>query len=141
MRWLALDIGSRRVGVAVCDAEERLASVLPALAYAGPARLAAAIADLVRARDAEGVVVGVPVTRGGQGPGERRVFAVVASLRQHLEVPVETFDESGTTAAARALLAEAGVPHRRWSDLVDSTAARLILEGFLESLHARRSDR
>jgi putative Holliday junction resolvase len=141
MRWLAFDIGSRRVGVAVCDAEERLASVLPALAYTGPARLATVIADLVRARDAEGVVVGVPVTRGGHGPGERRVSTVVASLRQHLEVPVETFDESGTTAAARALLAEAGVPYRRWSDLVDSMAARLILEGFLESLHARRSHR
>jgi len=141
MRWLALDIGSQRVGVAVCDDLGRVASALPALEYAGSERLAEAIAELAGARDAGGVVVGVPVTRSGHGPGERRVSKVVAALRERLDVPVETFDETGTTTAARALLEEAGVPRRRWPELVDSTAARLILEGFLENPRARRLDR
>ncbi len=141
MRWLALDVGSRRVGVAVCDAEERVPTPLPALAYAGPRRLAETVAELARARDAEGIVVGMPVTRAGTGPGERRVRAVVASLRDRLALPVETFDEAGTTEDARALLADAGVPRRRWPELVDSTAARLILEGFLATRRAPRSAR
>ena len=141
MRWLALDVGSRRVGVAVCDAEERLVSALPALAFAGPERLAEAVAGLVTAREAGGVVVGVPVTRGGEGRGERRVAKVVTSLRGRLAVPVETVDETGTTAAARSLLEEAGVPRRRWPELVDSAAARVILEGFLGELRTRRCDR
>ncbi|OFV79910.1 MAG: hypothetical protein A2Y78_11635 [Acidobacteria bacterium RBG_13_68_16] len=131
MRWLALDVGSRRVGVAVCDVQEQVATALDALAFTGPERVAEEVASLVRTWEAEGVVVGVPRTRSGQGPGERRVRSVVAALRTHLMVPVEVEDESGTTAAAEGLLAEAGVPQRRWRELVDSLAARIILEGFL----------
>ena len=131
MRWLALDVGSRRVGVAVCDADERVASSLRALDYSGPDGLAAAVAGLVRLWEAEGVVVGLPVTRSGQGRGERRVAEVVAALRRALAVPIETADERGTTRAAEGLLAAAGVPRRRWPEMVDSVAARLILEGHL----------
>ena len=131
MRWLALDIGSRRVGVAVCDADEQLASPLRAIPYRGPERLADAVAELGEKWAAEGVVVGVPRTRAGGSRGEVRVSSVVAALELRLGIPVETFDESGTSAAAEFLLAEAGVPRRRWQELVDSLAARLILDAHL----------
>jgi putative Holliday junction resolvase len=131
MRWLALDVGSRRVGVAVCDAQETVATALEAFAFAGPEGVAERVTALVRTWEADGVVVGVPHTRAGKGPGERRTSAVVAVLRTRLAVPVEITDEWGTTAGAKGLLAEAAVPRRRWQGLVDSLAARLILEGFL----------
>jgi putative holliday junction resolvase len=131
MRWLALDVGSRVVGVATCDPEERVATTLPAVRFAGPERLAAEVERLVAEWGAGGVVVGVPVTRSGQGRGERRVVGVVAELRRRLKVPIELEDERGTTRAAEELLAQAGVPRRRWPELVDSLAARLILEGRL----------
>ncbi|HVN31065.1 MAG TPA: Holliday junction resolvase RuvX [Thermoanaerobaculaceae bacterium] len=136
MRWLALDIGSRRIGVAVCDSEERVATALDPFAFTGSEGVAERVAALVRAREAEGIVVGVPRTRAGGGPGERRVSAVVDVLRARLTAPVELIDERGTTAVAEALLLEAGVPRRRWRGLVDSLAARLILESFL-ALRAR----
>ena len=141
MRWLALDVGAQRVGAAVCDDGELLVSALPALPYRGPERLAETVAALATAQGAGGVVVGVPVTRGGDGPGERRVAKVVASLRARVTVPVETVDETGTTVAARALLEDAGVPRRRWPELVDSAAARVILEGFLAKQRKLRSHR
>jgi putative pre-16S rRNA nuclease len=131
VRWLALDVGSRRVGVAVCDAGETVASTLRALPFDGAEGVAQAVAGLVAVWDAGGVVVGVPVTVAGQGRGERRVAAVVAALRRVLTVAVETADERGTTRAAEELLAEAGVPRSRWPDLVDSLAARLILDRHL----------
>lgn len=131
MRWLALDVGSRRVGVAVCDAQETVATPLEAFAFAGPEGVAERVTALARTWEIDGVVVGVPHTRAGKGPGERRTSAVVAALRTRVTVPVEITDERGTTAAAKRLLAEAAVPHRRWQGLVDSLAARLILEGFL----------
>lgn len=115
----------------MCDAKERIATALKAFAFTGPECVAEEVASLVRTLGAEGVVVGVPHTRSGQGPGERRVRAVVAELRTRLTVTVEVEDESGTTAAAEGLLAEAGVPQRRWRELVDSLAAQVILEGFL----------
>jgi putative Holliday junction resolvase len=139
MRWIALDVGRARVGVAVSDGEERVVAPLPPLAFHGPEALAAAVGVLVRDREAGGVVVGVPVTRGGEGRGELRVAAVVAALRAALDVPVETVDERGTTAAAQSLLREAGVPSRRWDSVIDGIAARLILETFLSGRVRARS--
>lgn len=140
MRWLALDVGSRRVGLAICDRDERVATALNAVPYNGAEALAAAVAGIVNEREVGGVVVGVPITRGGQGRGEARVAAVVAALRQGLSVPVATVDERGTTIEAEQLLAEAGVPRRRWDVLVDGVAARLILESHL-SLRRRACGR
>ncbi len=133
MRWLALDVGSQRVGVAVCDGDERVATSLRPLRFAGASALAAAVAALAGELEIGGVVVGVPLTRLGQGRGEARVAAVVAALRAALQVPIVTVDERGTTKEAEQLLAEAGVPRRRWVDLVDGVAARLILETHLAS--------
>ena len=131
MRWLALDVGSRRVGVAVGSVPVGAGTALPALAYTGAEGVAERVAELIREWGVEGVVVGIPYTRRGQGRGERRASAVVEALRARLQVPVRVADERGTTAAAQRVLAEAGVPHGRWSDLIDGVAARLILEGFL----------
>jgi putative Holliday junction resolvase len=122
MRWLALDVGSRRVGVAICDAGERVATALAAFPFTGPEGVAEMVARLVGEWEAGGVVVGVPHTRSGHTPGE---------LRARLAIAVELADESGTTAAAEGLLAEAGVPPKRRRTLIDSLAARLLLEGFL----------
>jgi putative Holliday junction resolvase len=135
MRWLALDVGSRRVGVALCDERESVVTALTAFRYSGPQRAALVVSDLTRKWVVGGVVVGVPQTRGGEGRGELRVRAVVTALRAGLGVEVETADERGTTQEAEQLLAEAGVPRGRWKDLVDSMAARVILEGFLASRH------
>jgi putative Holliday junction resolvase len=137
MRWLALDVGSRRVGVAVCDTDERVATALRPLPFAGPAALAEAVARLVAELEAGGVVVGVPVTRAGTGRGEARVAGVVAALRDRLGLPVETADERGTTREAEHLLVEAGVPRRKWEGLVDGLAARLILETHLAARRQR----
>jgi putative pre-16S rRNA nuclease len=131
MRWLALDVGSRRVGVAVGSVPVGAGTALPPLDFTGAEGVAERVAELIREWEADGVVVGIPYTRQGQGRGERRASAVVEALRVRLGVPVCVADERGTTAAAQRLLAEAGVPRGRWKELIDSVAARLILEGFL----------
>ena len=138
VRWLALDVGARRVGAAVCDRDERVATPLPALPFTGADALAAAVARLLGEREIEGVVVGVPQTRDGASRGEARVAAVLAALRARLAVPVEAVDERGTTAAAEAALRDAGVPPGRRRGLVDGVAAQLILETFLERRQRRR---
>ncbi|MFI5167821.1 MAG: Holliday junction resolvase RuvX [Thermoanaerobaculales bacterium] len=138
MRWLALDLGSRRVGVAMCDADEKVVTALRPLAYAGPERLAENVERLVHEWGAGGLVVGVPCTRTGQSRGERRAAAVVAACQGVVTVPIELEDERGTSAAAAALLAEAGVPRRRWAALVDSVSARIILESHLATAARKR---
>lgn len=138
MRWLSLDVGARRVGVAVGSTPEGTGTALAPFEFTGPEGVAERVEALVRAWEAEGVVVGIPYTRRGKGRGERRASAVVDALRARLEVPVHVADERGTTAAAERLLGEAGVPRRRWRDLVDGIAARLVLEDFLASQDVAR---
>jgi putative Holliday junction resolvase len=138
VRWLALDVGARRVGAALCDRDERVATPLPTLEFAGAEALATAVARLLAAHELDGVVVGVPVTRAGTSRGEVRVATVLAVLRRELAVPIETVDERGTTAAAEAALREAGVPPGRRRHVVDGVAAQLILEAFLERRRTRR---
>lgn len=131
MRWLALDLGRRRVGAALCDDREVVITTLPPFRFAA---LLASVTAIVNEYGVGGIVVGVPVTRSGQGRGEARAEEALARLAG-LGVAVAREDERGTTAAAEALLREAGVPRRAWPDEVDSLAARLILESFLDRRH------
>jgi putative Holliday junction resolvase len=138
MRWLALDVGAKRVGVAACNDDETVVTPLRPLAFRGPEATAEAVVQRVAESGADAVVVGVPVTRAGHGRGMRRIEAFLGAIRARLVVPVETADERGTTHDASELLAQAGLGGRRRARAIDSTAAQLILE---QHLAERRSTR
>lgn len=137
MRWLALDIGSRRVGAAICDDGETVVSALAPLPFTDPARLARAVGELAAERGVGGIVIGVPRTRDGASRGERRVAAVVAAVRAAVAVEVAEIDEGGTTREAGERLREAGVGPRRWKDLIDGVAAQVMLEEHLAQRRRR----
>jgi putative Holliday junction resolvase len=138
MRWLGLDIGASRVGVAISDDSERVVTGLDPIPYRGPDDLAVRVGELAAERQCAGIVVGVPRTRGGASRGERRVAAVAKALRDRLRLDVALVDETGTTKAAEERLAGAGVPRRRWAALVDGVAAAIILEEMLETRRRAR---
>jgi putative Holliday junction resolvase len=135
VRALALDLGSRRVGVAVGDGASGLAFPRDALQRAGGAggrtedhrRLAALVAD----EGVDVVVVGLPRSLDGSlGPAARAALAEVDELRTALPVPVEVHDERLTTVAADRALAGAGVRSRERRSSIDSAAAALLLESW-----------
>jgi putative Holliday junction resolvase len=101
---IALDYGAARTGVAVSDATGAVGRPLGVVARAGSEAGLAEVAAIVRAHDAERVVVGMPLTlRGEHGAQADETDAFVEALRGVLDVPVETYDERFTTAlAARA---------------------------------------
>lgn len=141
MRWLALDVGAKRVGVALSDSEERVVTPQATIPFGSPQKLAQRVATLVRSLNVEAVLVGVPTTRSGQSRGEARVRHVVAVLTEVLPVPVTTWDERGTTQEAEALLAECGVPARKRREKLDALAAALLLESFLALRREKTSGR
>jgi putative Holliday junction resolvase len=138
VRYLGLDVGDVRIGVALSDETATLASGLLTLERVGPRKDVRAVAAIVREREVGEVVVGMPWRLDGtMGPQGEKVTAFVESLRRAVEVPVVTWDERFTTVAADELLAEAGVRRRDRKARIDRAAAVLILQGYLD---ARRSE-
>jgi putative Holliday junction resolvase len=136
VRVLALDLGGRRIGVAVSDPTGTLASpvaVLRRSAGGDRARDHRRIADLVAEHGAVRVVVGVPISLDGSlGPAARAALDEIDQLRERLSVPVETADERFTTVSASKRLRAAGKTGRQQTELIDAAAAAVLLQGWLD---------
>lgn len=135
MRILALDVGTKTIGVAVSDSEEKMALGVTTLARRSLAHDCAEVKKLAASREARLVVVGWPLTAlGGEGKATERTQVFVDALRAALgeDVPVETFDERFTTTEATRLLSARGLTTRKQRrGAVDAVAAALILESYM----------
>lgn len=134
MRALALDLGTKRIGVAVSDPSGTLASPLGVLTRSGDrARDHQRIAQLVADTGAERVVVGLPLSLDGSvGPAAAAVLEEVDELAAALGVPVETYDERLTTVTADRALSERGLRAEARRRVVDKAAATVLLQAWLD---------
>ena len=131
-RVLALDPGTRRVGVAVSDTARHMAFPRPAL-EAGPG-LPARVRQLVDEEEISLVVVGLPKSlSGAEGAAARSARALAEQLSDLLEPPVLLHDERLTTVTASARLRDAGVAGRVSRDRVDGAAAVVLLESWMST--------
>jgi putative Holliday junction resolvase len=134
VRYLGLDVGDVRIGVALSDETATLASGILTLRRAGRRRDVAAVVALVHEHGVGGVVVGLPWRLDGAlGSQGEKVEAFVRALRRALGVPVVTWDERLTSVAADERLAEAGVRRRDRKARIDRAAAALILQEYLDA--------
>lgn len=139
MRTVGLDLGERRIGVAVSDSAGTLAVPHTTVARAGdPSDDHRAIAALVEELGVERVVVGLPLSLDGtRGPAAQSIEAEAAVLGQSLRVPVELFDERFTTVTANRSLASAGMRSRERRHRVDEVAATVLLQTWLDGQAAK----
>lgn len=136
-RILGIDLGRARIGVAVSDELGMLAHPVETI----PARMdvAARIAEIVREKNAERVVIGLPRHMNGSvGIGAAEALAFAEKLRARLSCEVVTWDERMSTMAANRALRESGQKTRNSRGVVDQVAAQMILQGYLDSLQAAR---
>lgn len=133
-RLLALDIGEKRIGVAISDESQVLARPLTTLRRSSKRQDFAAIAELVAAHQVSRLIVGLPRTlRGEEGPQAGRVRRYVEALSASVDTPVAFQDERYTTVEAEERLA--GVPRRRRAQGdVDAVAAAIILQDYLNQM-------
>jgi putative Holliday junction resolvase len=130
-KLLGVDIGERRVGLAVSD--DTGAMAFPMRIIDLKREPLAAIADAAREQRVEGIVVGLPKGRGGvEGYQAREVRAAVAELEPLLDVPVVYADELLTSAIADRVLADSGVRARERRGKLDAIAASIMLQGYLD---------
>lgn len=130
MRVLGVDIGEKRVGIAVSDPERRIATPVTV----ADATDAGAVRGAVEEWGASLVVVGLPLSMdGSEGAQARRVRVIADAMARELPVPVRLFDERLTSAQAKRAMREGGMTDRQARGKVDMIAAALMLQAYLDS--------
>ena len=139
-RVLGIDLGSKRIGVAVSDPTRTIATALTVLPRSGsPRRDHQAIHQLVIDEEAGAVVVGLPLNmNGSRGPAAKAAVAEAEALATVVGVPVITFDERRSTAAADRAMIEGGLNGRQRRKVVDRVAAAFFLQGWLDAQAEQR---
>lgn len=139
-RAVALDIGSRRIGVALSDSNGSVATPYEVVQRSGDrSRDHRRIGELVDEAGAEVVVVGLPFSLDGSiGPAARGILEEVEELRANLPVDVVTWDERLTTVEAERSLRVMGVKKGNRRRIVDQVAATVILQSWLDAGPPRR---
>jgi len=131
MRYLAIDYGEKRTGLAICDANETI--VTPLAVIHGRKELQKKISAVIRKEDVEAVVIGLPLNMdGSEGSQAKLVLKFAEQLREHLDVPVHFQDERLSSFDAEQKLAPAELTRSKRRKRLDAVAAASILEAFLE---------
>ena len=129
MKIMAIDYGDARTGFAISDRSEFLASPIGTV----PERLADKAAQTAAEYGAGEIIVGLPINMNGtEGPRAEKCRAFAELLKERTDLPVRMWDERSTTVTAHNILNETNVRGKARKAVVDTVAATIILEGYLE---------
>jgi putative holliday junction resolvase len=133
-RALALDVGQRRIGLAISDSGGLLATPYTTITVKTPEEDIAAILTIAKQEQIALIVVGLPLSLDGTvGPQARFTLDFCDALRVASHVPVETWDERYSTVEAEVRLREAGVAPSRHRARLDAAAATVLLQSYLDA--------
>ena len=137
MRILAIDPGSKRVGLALSDPTATIAQALTTVPAEPAGTLPARLAKIARENEAARIVVGLPKRLdGSRGPEAKAAQELAAAIRKESGLPVELVDERLTTVAAERSLIAGGVRREKRRLSVDRVAATLMLQSHLDRRRA-----
>ncbi|MEA4883447.1 MAG: Holliday junction resolvase RuvX [Clostridia bacterium] len=135
---VGLDFGDVRIGVALSDELGLVASPLKVIPSRGWGKDAVSVAELVKEVGAGEIVIGMPRNmNGAYGASAQKVRDFCERLREATDVSIVAWDERLSTVQASRALLEADLPRKRRRELIDKTAAALILQNYLDYLQAR----
>jgi len=135
MRFFAIDPGEKRLGIAISDLSGTIANPLTVLQHVSRPVDAATIAQLAQERQVGRIIIGQALDEEGlPTPEGRRAARLAEAVRLQTDLPVELWDESGSTQAARQARLAMGASRRKRSGHLDDLAATYILQSYLDSL-------
>ena len=133
-RILGVDPGDTRIGLAISDPTQTIANPLMVIKHVARALDAAQIAQIAMDNNAVMIIIGCPYDMDGQsGPQARKSERMAEAVRSQTDLPVELWDESGSTQEARAARIFMGVKRSKRSGHLDDLAATVILQSYLDS--------
>ncbi len=135
MRILALDHGTKRIGIAVSDELRLIAQPLTFLPAEPFAEFLARLKEIIREKEVDLILVGMPRNMNGSyGPAALKVQEFVVVLKETVAVPIKTWDERLTSAQANRFLIQAALRRSKRREKVDQAAAAILLQSYLDSL-------
>ncbi len=138
MRILSLDVGEKKIGIAISDALGITAQPLQTIRRDGQNSYLRLLQAVIAEKNVTKVIVGLPLNMNGtEGRVARGIYEFVDRLRENVSVPVQLWDERLTTMEAERILLQADVSRKRRKKADDAIAAQLILQSYLNS---HRSD-
>jgi putative holliday junction resolvase len=133
-RILGVDPGEKRIGLAISDPTATIANPLQVIKHVSRALDAASIAQIAAENGCEKIVVGQALdSEGNPGPAARHAARLAEAIRAQTDLPVQLWDESGSTQAARSAAIALGVGRRKRAGHLDEIAATVILQSYLDS--------
>ena len=134
MRVLAIDHGTKRMGIALSDETGTVATPLEFILAEPFTDFLARLKELIREKQVEQILVGMPRNMDGSyGPAALKVKEFVAVLNETIAVPIKTWDERLTSAQANRMLIQADVRRDKRKERVDAAAAAILLQSFLDA--------
>jgi len=132
MRILAVDYGESRTGLAICDSMETLASPAGTISEKNTVKAVEAVAERAKELRAEAIVVGLPRNMdGSEGERAQKCRRVAEMLAEQTGLPVESWDERGTTKTAILYMNETDTRGKKRKSVLDQAAAAIILESYI----------
>ncbi len=138
MRYLGLDIGDKRIGIAISDSSGLFAMPFEVYNTVGAKKDQQYITKLVLEQQIETVVIGLPINMNGT-EGERALICreFARRLRNRLRIPIEMQDERLSTVSAERILIDADVSRKKRKTIIDKLAAQVILQNYLDCVNTR----
>jgi len=135
MRILALDHGTKRIGVAVSDETKMIATPLEYISAEPFAKFLVRLREILREKEVELIIIGMPRNMDGSyGPAALKVQEFVAVLKDAITIPISTLNERLTTVQAQRFLIQGNVRRAKRKEKVDKTAAAILLQSYLDGL-------
>lgn len=134
MRVLAIDHGTKRMGIALSDPSGIIAQPLEFIPAEPFAKLLDRLKELIRDKQVEMILIGMPRNMDGSyGPAAQKVQQFAAALKDAIAIPIKTWDERLTSAQANRFLLEGNVRRQDRKEKVDKAAAAILLQSYLDS--------
>lgn len=140
MRYLAIDHGQKRTGLAISDASEKLASPYQVIETSSETELLRRVVDIITTEQIEGIVIGLPYNMdGSEGPRAEIVRRFSQALTKRVNIPVIFHDERLSSYEAEHLLADLELTRKKKKKRLDAVAAAAILQCFLDHKKLNRN--
>jgi putative Holliday junction resolvase len=135
MRILALDHGTKRIGIAISDELKMIAQPMEFVAAEPFIDFVTRLKEIIREKEVELILIGMPRNMDGSyGPAALKVQEFIAVLKDTVAIPIKTWDERLTSAQAQRFLIQGGVRRQERKQKVDKMAASILLQSYLDSL-------